>query len=485
MFNIEVIIFIIYLAVLIGIGLYFYKRTCSIEGFLLGERGLGSWVTAISAQASDMSGWLLMGLPGAIYLGGMPEVWIGIGLFIGTVVNWVAISARLRVYTEKANALTLSTFFDHRFKDPTKMLRIISAVIILVFFTIYASSGLVASGRLFQVMFGWDYTIALVIGTVVIVSYTFLGGFLAVCWTDLVQGILMIIAITVVPVMAISSMGSMDVAINTMVDQGLSISLFSGGLSVIAIISTMAWGLGYFGQPHILARFMGIKSIKELPKARIIAIVWVLIALIGAILVGILAIPLFPGLSGGAQETVFMLMIRQFFPAWIGGIFLAAIMAAVMSTIDSQLLVCSSALTEDIYQVFAKKAPSQKQTVLFGRLSVVVIALIAFFMALSPNNTVMGLVSYSWAGFGAAFGPLVIFALYSKKTTWQAALSGMIVGALTVIIWKNIGLGTVMYEIVPGFILNMMTMVIVNQFTKPDPAIASEFDAMVAEVKTK
>lgn len=483
--SVEIIIFIVYLAILIGIGLYFYSKTSSIEGFLLGGRGLGSWVTAISAQASDMSGWLLMGLPGAIYLKGMPEIWIGIGLFIGTVANWTAISSRLRVYTEKANALTLSTFFDHRFKDPTKALRVISAVIILVFFTIYSSSGLVASGKLFQLMFGIDYSLAVVIGAVVIVSYTFLGGFLAVSWTDLIQGMLMIIAIVIVPIMAINSMGSINVALDVMKEQGLPTNIFGGGISILAIISAVAWGLGYFGQPHILARFMGIKSIKELPKARVIAISWVLISLAGALFIGILAVPLYPGLSGGAEETVFMLMIREFFPAWIGGIFLAAIMAAIMSTIDSQLLVCSSALTEDIYQVFTKKQPSEKQVVFFGRLSVIVIALIALAMAFSPNNTVMGLVSYAWAGFGAAFGPLVIFALFTKKTTWQAALAGMLVGAVTVIVWKNIGLGVYLYEIVPGFALNMLVMWVVNMFTKPDPSIAAEYDSVVAEVKAR
>jgi sodium/proline symporter len=294
---------------------------------------------------------------------------------------------------------------------------------------------------------------------------------------------LMIIAIVAVPIMAYSSMGSMDLVVQTMSEQGLSTSLFTSGVTVVGVISTMAWGLGYFGQPHILARFMGIKSIKEIPKARGIAIVWVIIALLGAIMVGVLSIPLFPGLTDGAQETVFMLMIRKFFPPWIGGIFLAAIMAAIMSTIDSQLLVCSSALTEDIYTVFFKKAPTEKQVVLFGRLAVVGIALIALFLALAPNNTVMGLVSYSWAGFGAAFGPLVIFALYSKNTSWQAALSGMIVGTLTVIIWKNVGLGSVMYEIVPGFILNMIVMLIVNRLTKPDIQIENEFDSVVEATK--
>ncbi len=483
MLNVELIIFIIYLVLLIGIGLFFYARTSSIEGFLLGDRGLGSWVTAISAQASDMSGWLLMGLPGAIYLGGIAEIWIGIGLFMGTVVNWAITSSRLRVYTEKTDALTLSTFFERRFKDPTKALRLISAIIILVFFTTYASSGLVASGKLFQLMFGWDYTVAIIVGTLVIMVYTFLGGFLAVSYTDLIQGMLMIVAIIVVPLLAYSSIGSLDVAIDMMKDQGLSTSLFGGGVTILGTISALAWGLGYFGQPHILARFMGIKTIKQIPKARMIAITWVGVALFGAVAVAVLAVPLFPGLSGGAEETVFMLMIREFFPPWVAGFFLAAIMAAIMSTIDSQLLVCSSALTEDIYALFTKKEPTEKQVVLFGRLAVIGIAGIALLLAISPNNTVMGLVSYSWAGFGAAFGPLVIFGLYSKDTSWQAALSGMLVGALTVIVWKNTGLSAYLYEIVPGFIFNMVTMLIVNRFTKVDPLIEAEFEDMLLQVK--
>ncbi len=481
--NIELIIFIIYLALLIGIGLFFYARTTSIEGFLLGDRGLGSWVTAISAQASDMSGWLLMGLPGAIYLGGIAEIWIGIGLFLGTLANWLITASRLRAYTEKADALTLSTFFERRFKDPTKALRLISAIIILVFFTTYASSGLVASGKLFQLMFGWDYTVAIIVGTLVIMVYTFLGGFLAVSYTDLIQGMLMIVAIVAVPLLAYSSMGSLDVAIAMMKEQGLSTSLFGGGVTVLGTISAVAWGLGYFGQPHILARFMGIKSIKQIPKARVIAITWVGVALFGAVAVAVLAIPLYPGLSGGAEETVFMLMIREFFPPWIAGFFLAAIMAAIMSTIDSQLLVCSSALTEDIYALFTKKEPTEKQVVLFGRLAVIGVAGVALLLAISPDSTVMGLVSYSWAGFGAAFGPLVLFGLYSKSTSWQAALAGMLVGALTVIVWKNVGLSAYLYEIVPGFVFNVVTMLIVGRFTKVDPAIEAEFEAMVLEVK--
>lgn len=481
--NPEFIIFVIYLIMLVGIGLYFYKKTSSIEGFLLGDRGLGSWVTAFSAQASDMSGWLLMGLPGAIYLGGMPEVWIGIGLCVGTILNWKFVAARLRTYTEKTDSLTLSTFFERRFKDPTGAIRVISALIILIFFTIYSSSGMVASGKLFQMMFGIDYTTAVLIGALVIVAYTFLGGFLAVCWTDLIQGILMIIAIVVVPILAMSHLGSMQPTLDAMAAQGLSMNLLGGGISVMAIISAASWGLGYFGQPHILVRFMGIKSIKELPKSMTIAIVWVIIALTGAIFVALLSIPLFPGLTDGAQETVFMLMIRKFFPPWIGGIFLAAIMAAIMSTIDSQLLVSSSALTEDLARIFFKKELTEKQSVNLGRLSVIIIAVIALFMALVPNSTVMGLVSYAWGGFGAAFGPLVLFGLYSKKTSWKAALSGMIVGTLTVIIWKQTGLGSTLYEIVPGFLLNVITILIVNAFSKPDETAETEFDEVLEEMK--
>lgn len=479
---IEIVIFFFYLVVLVGIGLYFYNKTNNMEDFLLGGRGLGSWVTAFSAQASDMSGWLLMGLPGAIYLGGMPEVWIGIGLFIGTVLNWQFVGQRLRVFTEHKDALTLSTFFEERFKDPTGLLRIISAIIILLFFTIYSSSGMVASGKLFQTMFGIDYSVAVIIGAAVIIIYTFLGGFLAVCWTDLIQGILMVIAIVVVPILAITTQGGMGYSFDTMAARDIPLNLFGGGISIMAILSAVAWGLGYFGQPHILTRFMGIKSAKEIPRAMTIAIIWVFFSLGGAILVGLLSIGLFEGLSGGAEETVFILMIRQFFPPWIGGVFLAAIMAAIMSTIDSQLLVSSSALTEDLAAKLFKVELTDKQSVNLGRIGVIVIAVIALVMAFIPNSTVMGLVSYAWGGFGAAFGPLVLFALYSKKTTWQSALAGMIVGAVTVIVWKQTGLGATLYEIVPGFVFNTLTILIVNRFTKPAPEIAGEFDAVIAEL---
>ena len=445
---------------------------------------MGSWVTALSAQASDMSGWLLMGLPGAVYLSGVNQSWIAIGLFIGTWVNWILVAPRLRVYTERTNALTLSTFFEERFKDPTGLLRIISAIIILIFFTIYASSGLVGAGKLFESMFNINYSIAVIVGAVIMIMYTFLGGFMAVCWTDLVQGALMFLAIICVPVVAFFHAGGVDGVQAAITAKKISTSLFSDGsgpISFLAIISTAAWGLGYFGQPHILARFMSIKSVKELPKTITIAIVWVFISLLGAVIVGLIAIPLFDNLANGNQEKVFIYMIERFFNPWIGGILLAAILAAIMSTIDSQLLVSSSALTEDFYKHFIKKEASELEQIWVGRFCVLIIAIIAIILALTPGNTVLGLVSYAWGGFGAAFGPIVLVSLFSRKTSWQSALGGMITGTVVLVLWKNLGLGSIMYEIVPGFIANLIAIFLLNLKFKADESEA--IDSIEKEIK--
>jgi sodium/proline symporter len=481
------ITFIVYLIFLMIVGWYFYKKTVDIEDYLLGGRKMGKWVTALSAQASDMSGWLLMGLPGAIYLGGMPEAWIAIGLFVGTVLNWKYVSPRLRVYTEKTDSITLASFFEDRFKDPTGLLRIIAAIITLVFFTIYASSGLVAAGKLFESMFNINYTVAVVIGGIVIILYTFLGGFLAVCWTDLFQGALMFIAITVVPLLGYYFVGAGATDIVASMDlKNISTSLIpAGSWPVLAIISTMAWGLGYFGQPHILARFMSIRSIKEIPKSMSIAVVWVFISLAGAVFVGLVAIPMFPEVASGDQEKVFIYMIEKLFNPWVGGIMLAAILSAIMSTIDSQLLVSSSALTEDFYDKIIKRDASQKELIHVGRLCVIIISVIALVLALDPKSTVLGLVSYAWGGFGAAFGPLVLFALFSRKTTWKAALSGILAGTVTLVLWKQLGMGAYMYEIVPGFLMNVITILIVNSFVKQeDVEIDKEFDE-IREIVTQ
>jgi sodium/proline symporter len=467
--------FSVYLVFLMSIGVYFYKKTASLEDYLIGGRAMGSWVTALSAQASDMSGWLLMGLPGAVYLGGISQAWIAVGLFIGTVLNWKYVAARLRVYTEKTDSMTLPSFFEARFGDNTGMLRIFSAAVILLFFTIYSASGLVASGKLFESLFNIDYTAAVMVGGIAIVLYTFLGGFMAVSWTDFFQGILMFFAITIVPAIAYGNIGGMSSIIRAASESGISLSLMPEGITITAIISAAAWGLGYFGQPHILARFMGIDHIKNVKPARKIAVIWVAISLAAAVLVGIIAVPMFPDIAD--SEKVFIEMIAQLFNPWFGGILLAAILSAIMSTIDSQLLVSSSTLTEDFYHKIIKREASELEKMWVGRGFVILIAIIAFILALNPNNTVLGLVAYAWAGLGAAFGPPVLFALFSRKTSWQAIFAGMIAGTITLIFWKESGLGGQLYEIVPGFFINIIVVLAVNKvFKQEDEEIIAEFN---------
>jgi sodium/proline symporter len=461
--------FTLYIIFLMWHGVYYYKRNKNIEDYLLGGRKLGKVVTALSAQASDMSGWLLMGLPGAVYLSGLSSGWIAVGLFIGTFLNWKFVAARLRVFTEITDSITISTFFERRFNDPTGILRFATALITLLFFTIYTSSGLVAVGKLFEAIFGISFLLSVISGASVIMVYTFLGGFLAVCWTDLIQGSLMFVAILIVPIIAYFSAGGTGSITSAMELKSISLGVLPDDtFPVLAIFSLMAWGLGYFGQPHILARFMGINSVKDMGKSMQIAIVWVLISLTGAVAVGLIAIPIFPDISEGDNEKVFIYMIQKLFNPWIAGILLASILSAIMSTIDSQLLVSSSAVTEDLYRKFLKKNPSEKELVWIGRISVVIISLIATVLAFNPENTVLGLVAYAWGGLGAAFGPLILFALYSKKTVWQSALAGIVSGTIVLIVWKHCGLDKYMYEIVPGFLTNMTVIFIVNFFIKPD-----------------
>ena len=449
---------------------------------------MGSWVTALSAQASDMSSWLLMGLPGAIYLAGMGKVWIAISVFIGTVLNWMLVSARLRIYTQKTNSIKLPCFFEARFKDPTGLLRIVSAIIILIFFAIYASSGLVATGLLFESTFGVKYQIAVIIGGLVIITYTFLGGFLAVCWTDLLQGALMVFAIVIVPLLTYHTVGGIEAIKKAMILKNISTSLVPQGksltVSIFMIISSMAWGLGYFGQPHILVRFMSIKSVEKLGKSMAIAIVWVFLSLGGAVIVGFIGIAMYENLSGGQEEKVFIYMIRDLFNPWFGGILLAAIFSAIMSTIDSQLLVSSSALSEDFYSKVIKKEASEREIVLVGRACVVIISIVALIMALDRGNTILGIVSYAWGGFGAAFGPLVLFALFSRKTSWQSALAGMVTGTVVLVLWKQIELSGTMYEIVPGFLANCLTIFLVNLFIgQKDQGVLKQFEEVTSIIR--
>jgi sodium/proline symporter len=482
--------FIAYLVILLLIGFFFYRKSTNIESFLLGGRNMGSWITALSAQASDMSGWLLMGLPGAIYLGGMPQVWIAIGLFIGTFLNWKYVSARLRVYTQETETITLPCFFEARFRDPTGLLRIITAVIILLFFAIYTSSGLKATGLLFESTFGVKYHTAIFIGGAVIILYTFLGGFLAVCWTDFLQGSLMVFAIVIVPLMTYKSAGQIDGIQDAMELKNISASLLpkSGSISagILMIVSSMAWGLGYFGQPHILVRFMGIKSIKKIKSSMTIAIIWVILSLSGAVIIGFIGISLFDNLSNGEEEKVFIYIINGLFNPWFGGILLAAIFSAIMSTIDSQLLVASSALSEDFYNKTLKKEASEKEIIWVGRACVIIISIFALILAFEKNNTILSIVSYAWGGFGAAFGPLILFALYSRSTSWQSVMAGMITGTIVLVLWKQLGLGDKMYEIVPGFVANCLVIFIVNMVIKQKNVdILREFEVVRNQVNNQ
>lgn len=474
-----------YLALMLGIGAYYYKRTSNINDYVLGDRSLNSWVTALSAQASDMSGWLLMGLPGYAFVSGMESIWIALGLAVGTYINWKVVATRLRKYTEIAgDSITISSFLENRFRDKSKILRMISAILILLFFTIYTSSGLVAGGKLFSTVFGINYVTALTIGTLVIISYTFLGGFLAVCWTDFFQGLLMFFALIIVPITAIKNIGGMSEVINgfnTIQPNFLSLMTSADGstIGMISLISLLAWGLGYFGQPHILSRFMAIKSHHEIKKARAIAMVWVAISLAAAVIIGMVGRVLLDGsLSLADSEKVFMVMVNGMFTPIFAGVLLAAILAAVMSTADSQLLVTSSALAEDLYSVLFNKNAKSEELLIVSRIAVIVVAAIAYVLALNPESSVLELVSYAWAGFGASFGPVIILSLFWRDMNRNGALAGMVLGGITVVVWKQLSGGIFdVYEIVPGMIVAFVGIYLVSKISgKPSDDIVEEFD---------
>lgn len=465
-----IVTFILYLLTMLGIGLYFYSKTESLSEYVLGDRKLGIWGTSISAQASDMSGWLLLGLPGAAFTTGLSgSLWMALGLATGTYLNWKFIAKRLRVYTEDySDSITIPSYLENRFNDRSKILRVASAVFILLFFLVYTSSGFVAGGKLFETVFGIPYTYAVLLGALVVIIYTFLGGFMAVCWTDVIQGILMFSVIVVLPIVVIFKNGGFSNTAN-FIDPVLldplhipfltSIEGAGAGLAVISIISSLAWGLGYFGQPHILARFMAIKDPKEIDSARIIAMFWVVLSLAGALAVGLVSHSVFPSLSVTDSERIFILLISETVPALLSGVFLCAILASVMSTADSQLLVTASTISEDFYKALIKPDATDKELVLISRITVVVVAVIAFLIALNPDSSVLNLVSYAWAGFGSAFGPVILISLFWKKMTRNGAAAGMIVGGITSAIWPLLrtNFPTValfqFYEIVPGFLL--------------------------------
>ncbi|GAB2796944.1 sodium/proline symporter PutP [Halomonas shantousis] len=480
------ITFAVYLLVMLGIGIVAYKRTTNLSDYILGGRSLGPWTSAISAGASDMSGWLLLGLPGAAYVSGVSASWIAVGLLAGTWLNWLIVARRLRIYSFVASdSLTLPDFFAKRFRDTSHLLQVISALFILLFFLFYTSSGLVAGGKLFETVFGLDYSLAVTIGTIAIISYTFFGGFLAVSWTDLIQGLMMAVALLIVPVIALTDMGGLSEAASRITAENPQLlewfrdASTGEALSFIGIVSSLAWGLGYFGQPHILARFAAIRSEKDIPAARRIAVTWSALGLICAVGIGLLGLVYVPrDLADG--ERIFMIMVNFIFHPVVAGVLLAAILAAVMSTADSQLLVSSSALTDDFYKAIFRKDASQKELVWVGRLSVIGIAIAAYLLALDPDSSVLNLVSYAWAGFGAAFGPALIMALFWRRMNRWGALAGIIVGGVTVVVWSKLTGGIFdLYEIVPGVIFAYIAIVVASLVTQaPSTAVTDEFDSV-------
>ena len=484
------ITFGLYLVAMIAIGLIAWWRTRDFDDYILGGRSLGGYVTALSAGASDMSGWLLMGLPGALYLTGLSEAWIAVGLVIGAYLNWRFVAGPLRLYTERsADALTLPDYFTTRFGDNGKLLRVVSALVILVFFALYAASGIVAGARLFESVFGLPYAQALWWGAAATIAYTLIGGFLAVSWTDTVQATLMIFALVLTPVIVMTAVGGPAASIALIEQNDPQKLSWIGAGGVVAVVSALAWGLGYFGQPHILARFMAAESVKTIPQARRIGMTWMVLCLGGAILVGFFGISYFeahPDLAGPVNanpERVFIVLAELLFNPWIAGILLSAILAAVMSTLSCQLLVCASALTEDFYRGFVRPGAGERELVWFGRAMVALVALVAIFLARDPDSRVLGLVSYAWAGFGAAFGPVVLMSLFWRRMNGWGALAGIVVGAATVILWKQYA-GSELYEIVPGFIAGSVAVVAGSLLTTaPSREILATHDAVRAELR--
>ncbi len=478
--NLQLILSItVYMVGMLFIGYFAYKRTSNLTDYMLGGRTLGPAVTALSAGASDMSGWLLMGLPGAMYAQGLSASWIAIGLTLGAWANWLYVAPRLRNYSEVTDSITIPSFLENRFGDGSNVLRLTSGLVILVFFTFYVSAGIVSGGVMFENTFNLEYHTGIWFVTGVVVAYTLFGGFLAVSWTDFVQGLIMFIALILVPIVTIMHTGGMGASFDTI--QKVDPALFDmlKGTSFIGIVSLFAWGLGYFGQPHIIVRFMAISSVKEIKRARRIGMGWMIFSILGAMFTGLIGISYYSqqGLNLADPETVFIQLSEILFHPIITGFLLAAILAAIMSTISSQLLVTASSLTEDMYKTFFRRSASDKELVLIGRMSVLLVSIIGVSLAWSKNGTILSLVGYAWAGFGASFGPVILLSLYWKRMTKWGALAGMIAGAATVIIWTQFPSLKDVYEIIPGFAASLIAIVAVSLLTpQPSSNVQSQFE---------
>lgn len=485
----------LYFMGMIAIGVYaYFKQKNDVEGYMLGGRTLSPAVAALSAGASDMSGWLLLGLPGYMYASGIVSFWIAGGLTVGAFINYLLVAPRLRVYTELAdNAVTLPDYFSNRFNDTSHLLRIMSAVVIIVFFTVYTAASLVGGGKLFESSLGLSYDMGLWVTAGVVVAYTLFGGFLAVSLTDFVQGVIMLVAMILVPIVAFGDVGGLSAGIETARSVNPELFNIMSGVSIMGAISLAAWGLGYFGQPHIIVRFMALRSHKDVPVACGIGMSWMILSLVGALMVGLSGIAYIHNhnMELSDPETIFLVFSQLLFHPLISGFLLAAILAAIMSTISSQLLVASSSLTRDIYKLFLDKEASESRQVMVGRVSVIAVALVAILFASDKNSSVLALVSHAWAGFGAAFGPLVLLSLMWKRMNRNGALAGMIVGALTVIVWVYGGFeiggkpaNDAIYSIMPGFLASAITTVVVSLMTTPpSQAICDKFEQMSQKIR--
>lgn len=478
--------FVIYLGIMIYVGLRNASKNNSSADFFLGGRKVGPWVTALSAEASDSSAWLLMGLPGLCYLGGVQEsIWTAVGLIVGTYLSWLFVAKPLRKCSITfGDSITIPEFLSNRFKDKSHILSIVSVIFIVLFFTIYTASGFVACAKLFNSVFGLNYHAGLAIGLVVILCYTITGGYTAVCTTDFLQGSLIFIAFIVSTLIVVFSIGGVGDSINVFKNfqelAGTELKAFDG----MGIISALAWGLGYFGMPHIIVRFMGIRSNSEVGKARRIGIIWMIISYIGAILIGTLGTVYLKKfgitLDSVSAETVFSETMKNMYPAFIAGIFLCAILAASMSTADSQLLAASSAVSQDIFKGLIKKNAEEKEVMIISRFTVFLIALIALLLSLNPNSSIFSLVSFAWSGFGGTFGPLILLSLYWKRTTAPGAIAGLICGGITDVVWHYIPASVAkifgLYEILPAFIVCLVVTVLISLLTKPDAEVLTKFE---------
>ena len=504
-----VLAMLLYFVVVVVIGFVYAKRSnSSSEEYFLGGRGLGPWLTALSAEASDMSGWLLMGLPGVAYFTGASDaMWTAIGLAIGTYLNWKFVAKRLRKYSEKAgNAITVPDFFSNRFHDTKHILMTIAAVIILLFFTIYTASCFVTVGKLFATLFGWDYGVMMVIGAIIVFLYTFMGGYLSVCTTDLIQGMLMFFALATVFIGSVTAAGGventvvflqnipgflsgteiatplLDEAGNQLIEGNEPMFGPAGTYGIITIVSGLAWGLGYFGMPQVLIRFMSIRHSDEIKKSRIIAMIWLVVSLSSAVCIGLIGRAVIPTefLTQSAAESVFIVLSKMLLPSFFCGLVVSGIFAAAMSSSSSYLHISGSAVATNIFKGLIKRDATDNQVMIVARITLTVILLLGIFLAMDQNSSIFDIVSYAWAGFGASFGPLMLCSLYWRRTTLPGAIAGMLTGAVTVVVWKNLiaplGGWFAVYELLPGFLLALLVIVVVSKLTKePSKEVTDDF----------